>query len=100
MKKIFNHDAWNVSCCFWLHQAKKNNTATHETEQTFQEKNWDSAHTMIEKNHQAQQDSDMLDHECDLISTNQHTHWQKAALSKWAQILQVLSWKLSSHAVL
>ena len=42
----------------------------------------------------------MLDCECNLISADQHTHWWKTAFSKQAQILWVLSWKLSSHAVL
>ena len=59
-----------MSCCSWLHQAKKNNTAAHETEQTFQKKNQDSVHTVIKKNHQAQQNNDMLDCECDFISAD------------------------------
>ena len=83
----------------WLHQAKENNTAAHETEQTFQEKNWDSACTMTQESYQAQQDNDMLDHEHNLISTVQHAHWWRTALSKWAQTLQALSWRLSSHTV-
>ena len=42
----------------------------------------------------------MLDHEHDLISANQHTHWQETAISKQAQTLQAVSWKLSSYTVL
>ena len=84
MKKIFNHDAWNVSCCSWLHQAKENNIAAHETEQAFQEKNWDSACTMTQESHQIQQDNNMLNHECNLISTDQHAYWWRIILSKQA----------------
>ena len=55
---------------------------------------------MIQKNHQTQQDNNMLDYKYDFISTNQHAHQQEAAISKQAQTLWAVSWKLSFHAVL
>ena len=45
-------------------------------------KNQDSVHTIIKKNHQTQQDNNMLDCECDFINTDQHAYWQKTILSK------------------
>ena len=54
---------------------------------------------MIQENHQTQQDNNMLDCECDFISTDQHAYQQETVLSKWAQILWVVSWRLLSHTV-
>ena len=73
-KKIFSHDAWNAASCSELHQAEENNTAAHETEQISQEKNWDSACAMIQESCQTQQDSNILDYECDFNNSSQHIH--------------------------